>query len=291
MHTDIHKSAARQTVLLLHSSGSSSRQWSALADVLGARYNVRTVDFHGHGMQPAWSGPQGLRLADDAALAEPLVQAAGRVHLVGHSYGGAVALKLAELHPQCVRSVVVYEPVLFNWLLQQAPASAEAREVLDVSGAIGRRVQQERDHAAAEAFVDYWSGAGTWQRMPPARQNAMAARMRAVHPHFEALYLDDLAGVRAALATPPLLYLTGSKTAASTRRLGALARTLLPHARHDEVAGAGHMGPITHPEQVNARIAHFIAAHSVLGRPVAAQRHAAWQRWVALRDATDALPA
>jgi pimeloyl-ACP methyl ester carboxylesterase len=271
------EAAERQTVVLLHSSASSSRQWNALVELLGARFDVRTVDFHGHGTQPAWSGAQPLTLAGDAALVEPILREKGSVHLVGHSYGGAVALKVAEMHPQSVRSLIVYEPVLFGWLFKDDQHAIAAREVLAMSVAMGRYVQLGDDHAAAAVFVNYWSGAGAWEQLHPSRQNAIAARMRAVHPHFGALYREELARTPGGRIDMPLLHLTGKATAASTRRIGALAREAMPYATHGLIADAGHMGPITHPSEVNSRIEQFLVA---LATPdVAALRKAAWARW------------
>ncbi len=192
------EAAERQTVVLLHSSASSSRQWSALVELLGPRFDVRAVDLHGHGAQPEWHGAQSLSLADEVALVEPILRETGSVHLVGHSYGGAVALKIAEMHPQWVRSLVVYEPVLFHWLFADDPASHAAREVVEMSDAMACFVAQGDDHAAAAVFVNYWSGAGTWEQLQPSRQNAIAARMRSVHPHFGALYREEFARARSA---------------------------------------------------------------------------------------------
>jgi pimeloyl-ACP methyl ester carboxylesterase len=266
----------RQTVVLLHSSASSSRQWNALVECLGIRFQVHTVDFHGHGAQPAWIGPRPLTLADEVTLVEPILRSAGCVHLVGHSYGGAVALKVAELHPQSVRSLAVYEPVLFPWLFAEDPSGSAVQDVLAMTGALERHMEQGDPHAAAAVFVSYWSGAGAWEQLPPSRQDAIAARMRAVQPHFGALYREDFVRIRA-LAERSLLYLTGTATAASTCRLGALARDALPHAVHEQIAGAGHMGPITHETQVNARIEQFLVAQAT--PHMASRRSVAWKRW------------
>ena len=59
-----------------------------------------------------------------------------------------------------------------------------------------------------------------------------------------------------------MLFLTGARTVAVTRRLAELLRLALPHARHEVLPGMGHMGPITHAAEVNRRIVEFLHAHA-----------------------------
>jgi len=181
------EAAERHTVVLLHSSASSSRQWNALAELLRPRYDVRTVDFHGHGTRAAWHGARPLTLADEVALVEPILQEAGSVHLVGHSYGGAVALKLVDLHPQSVRSLVVYEPVLFNWLFRHEPDSPAAQQAIELADSMRERLERGDAYAAAEQFIGYWAGPSAWLRMGGAKRDSTALRMRSVLAHFGAL--------------------------------------------------------------------------------------------------------
>ena len=259
--------AARETVVLLHSSGSSSRQWSGLIELLSPRYDVRAVDLHGHGAQPAWPDRQPLALADEVTLVEPILREVGPVHLVGHSCGGVVALKVAELHPQSVRSLVAYEPVLFRWLFDADPDSDAAREVIEVAEGIRQALHARSYRRAARPFVDYWSGTGAWDAMPELRRQAVAARMGSVLPHFDALFNDD--GVATALhrIEAPMLLLTGASTVASTRRIGELLRAALPRAEHALLPGMGHMGPVTHADEVNRRIAGFLQRQSPMQMP------------------------
>jgi pimeloyl-ACP methyl ester carboxylesterase len=49
-------SKPRPTIVLLHSSASSARQWERLADRLRDRFYVHAVDLHGHGARTAWRG-------------------------------------------------------------------------------------------------------------------------------------------------------------------------------------------------------------------------------------------
>ncbi|HET9024311.1 MAG TPA: alpha/beta hydrolase [Burkholderiaceae bacterium] len=249
----------RATVVLLHSSASSSRQWGALAERLAPRFDVRTLDFHGHGARDPWAGNRPLTLVDDAALVAPILGEAGPVHLVGHSYGGAVALKVAAMWPGRIASVAVYEPVLFRWLFAAEPDAVAAREPWAVAAAMRSALNRGEAQCAAERFLDYWGGTGTWVSMSQDRQASQAARMRSVLAHFDALARDVPSGARLRGLRMPMLFLSGAATVASTARIAALLRSALPAARHLTLPGAGHLGPITHPDVVNDAIEHFLA--------------------------------
>lgn len=253
------------TVVLLHASGSSGRQWDTLVRALQSRFRLQAVDLHGHGATPAWPGHRPLALADDAALVAPLVAAApDGVHLVGHSYGAGVALKLAQLHPGRVRSVAVYEPVLFRLLFDYNARHAPAQEVLAAAARIRTAQIAGRLDRAAQAFVDYWSADGTWDAMPPARQQTVIGRMPALVPHFAALFNDALDRAALGRLSMPVLCLTGARTKASTRRIGELLRLAMPAAMHEWLPGMGHMGPVTHAALVAARLAGWLDTQAML---------------------------
>jgi pimeloyl-ACP methyl ester carboxylesterase len=263
-------------VILLHSSGGSARQWDTLVNGLQSRFRLQAVDFHGHGGTPAWPGTRPLALEDEAALVSPLLAGSGDgVHLVGHSYGGAVALKLAQLHPQHVRSVAVYEPVLFRLLFDYNASHAPAREVLAAAARVRTMLLLGHADRAAQHFVDYWSGSGTWADMPLSRRHAVIARMPALAPHFRALFSDGLRRQDLGRLRLPVLCLTGARTKASTRRIGELLRLAIPEATHEMLPGMGHMGPLTHARIVAARIAGWLDAQAMLQDAVQRLRVAA----------------
>jgi pimeloyl-ACP methyl ester carboxylesterase len=252
------------TVILLHSSGSSGKQWDTLVGALQSRFRLQTVDFHGHGATPAWAGGRPLALDDDAALVAPLLAAAGGAHLVGHSYGGAVALKLARQYPRFVSSVAVYEPVTFRLLFDYNARQPAAREVMIVAARIHTNLLVGRIDRAAAHFVDYWSGDGTWEAMPLSRRQAVISRMPSVVPHFHALFTETLRRSELARLPMPVLCLTGARTKASTRRIGELLRLALPEATHEMLAGMSHMGPVTHAGAVAARLTGWLDTQAML---------------------------
>jgi pimeloyl-ACP methyl ester carboxylesterase len=259
---------ALPTVVLLHSSASSARQWDALAAALRPRFQVHAIELHGHGARPPWPDERPLTLADEAALVEPALAARGGVHLVGHSYGGAVALKLAALHPRRVCSLVAYEPVLARWLAAD-PAGAPLAQGLWALAAINAAsIAAGETTAAARRFVEFWSGAEAWAMLSGERQRAVAARMPAVQRQFDALAGEPMAPQAIAALRLPMLLLSGSRTAPAARHTAALLRRALPAARHETLADMGHMGPISHAAQVNWRIAQFLHTRAQLGAAV-----------------------
>ena len=147
------------SVVCIHSSASSSGQWRPLMERLAHRFRVIAVDLYGSGKTAAWPQDQPMHLDNELALLSSVFQAAGdRFHLIGHSFGGAIALKAALENRDRLISLVVYEPVLFSVLMADAPQSAAAREILAVCDDTIRLVDEGNLNASAQRFVDYWMG-------------------------------------------------------------------------------------------------------------------------------------
>jgi pimeloyl-ACP methyl ester carboxylesterase len=105
---------AKRCVVALHCSLASGRQWARLAEQLGSDYKLIAPDISGYGNH---RGPVLLPMTleeEVALLGERLAQAEWPFHLVGHSYGGAIAFRIATASPFAsrVRSLTLIEPVL-----------------------------------------------------------------------------------------------------------------------------------------------------------------------------------
>ena len=81
----------QDVILAVHSSGKSHRQWQGLGERAAESYRLVAADVFGHGRTDAWSGDADMSLASEVAVLQSLVAnlPGRRVHLVGHSYGGA----------------------------------------------------------------------------------------------------------------------------------------------------------------------------------------------------------
>ena len=163
---------ARPTVICLHASGGSGTQWKMLADQMRHEFHVLTPDLYGHGMAAMWHGaPADIVAADAARIARLAANVAGDVHLVGHRYGGAIALRIALHHPASVASVAVYEPAALRILFDYNQKYRAAAEIAEVVGNIRHELNGGNAQRAALRFVDYWAGAGHWARLSPRQQH------------------------------------------------------------------------------------------------------------------------
>lgn len=264
-------------VIALHASTGSQRQWRALGDALAPACDLVGVDLHGHGTGPAWSDSRPLRLLDDARLVMPLAAAAaaaGRdVHLMGHSYGGTVALKVAAMMSGALRSVAVYEPVVLRVLMDDADRDDEAREMIAVPEAMRAHVGRGDTAEAARVFIDFWSGRGSWSALPETAKSSIASRMPVVLQQFGALFAERRQVAALEALALPVLVLTGERTVRPALRIAERLRRLLPKAAHETLPGMGHMGPVTHAGDVNRRLCGFVASTSPAWRGAALDRH------------------
>lgn len=252
----------RPAVVLLHSSAASARQWDALAARLWPAFDVHAIDLYGHGKQPAWAHHRAMSLRDEAALVLPLLEQTGGAHLVGHSYGGAIAMYIASRHPDLVHSLAVYEPVLFKLLTDHDPHDAAIIEGLAAFERIGAHMAADRLEDAARTFVDYWSGPSSWDRLLPEWRRPVVARMPSVAQQFHIVCQESLPAASLEKLSMRTLCLAGDRTTAAAARVAWLLRRLLPGADHRLLSGMGHMGPLTHAPVVNEQLADFLLTAS-----------------------------
>lgn len=231
-------------VVLLHSHGLSSRQWRRLGGELGGRgMRVVAVDLTGHGASEAWPEPRPFSFELDVERVTEIV-AAHPAHLVGHSYGGLIALHVARLAPRSVRTLSLYDPVAFGVLDPVAD-----RDAWDILGRLDL-AWDERERWL-RTFVEFWSGPGAWQALREEARDEFRRVAWVVREGVRTLTLDRTPlSAYAELAVPTRL-VTGERSPLPARRVIERLAEVLPEARHDVVAGAGHMGPITHASDVN----------------------------------------
>jgi lipase len=97
-------------VLALHGVTGHALRWAVLAEQL-PELRVFAVDLRGHGHSP-WTPPWGFEQHVADAIDVLDTYGFDRVPVLGHSFGGAIALHLARSAPERVERLVLVDPAL-----------------------------------------------------------------------------------------------------------------------------------------------------------------------------------
>jgi len=233
-------------VVFLHSGVGSAGEFKQVFSYWPEGYRLVAIEAYRGGTGP---GAADHRTLDDYADQVYAVAAhvGASVCLVGFSWGGATALRVAAAAPELVESLAVVEPEAYALLrTEQADAYGEICGLRDRWRA---HVHAGRWYEAFEEFVDFYNGAGSFARWPAQRREAFLVEQEARGDLWDVLFDEDLLAVDAlASLTGPVHVVEGSRTSAVDHAICDVVRQRVPQAQHTLIEGAGHMMPLTHPE-------------------------------------------
>jgi pimeloyl-ACP methyl ester carboxylesterase len=242
-------------VLLVHGSAASRRFWRALVERLAPRYRVIAPDLPGYG-ESAWR--PGIR-ATDLDVVTAFARAVGEpLHLVGHSYGGALALRAARDLGARLASLALIEPAAFDLLDPRGDAAAR----VEVEAVAGRHLELVADgelEACAAHFMGYWIGADTWAAIPAETRARIVQTMPKIAAEFRTLFRHPEALRTYRRLRTATLLVRGTRTTLTAHAVVARLAATLPQRDLVEIEGAGHMAPLSHPDAVNAAIETHLA--------------------------------
>ena len=141
-------------IVLLHCGSGSSKSFLPIIEDLSRDFRVTAPDLLGYGANPPWErGAQyGLDMEVDR-IWPYLVEAKEPVHLVGHSYGGVVAIRTAIKFSERIASLTLIEPVAFQLLLDGGNQESW-NEIAELARNNIHFIAEGLDHHAAEILHD-----------------------------------------------------------------------------------------------------------------------------------------
>ncbi|MDP1838842.1 MAG: alpha/beta hydrolase [Reyranella sp.] len=247
-------------LVLVHGSPGEGRSWARVVPHLKDRFRTICPDLPGYGGSDRLEAdePAGRMDAMGAAVArlvERLADSLGApVRLVGHSYGGNIALQAAlQVQAGAVERIVLLEPVYFRALQLTGDEAALKPAAAHFEDYARRATAGEPE--VVRLMIDYWFGDGAFGRMPDPVRGYLSASAARNAIDVRSSFLGTSTAAELAALQCPVMIVDGETSQEIVRSIARALVTLLPNARMEGLAGANHGMLDTHPEAVARLIA------------------------------------
>ena len=261
MDLDYIEAGKGETVILLHSTVAGNKQWRQLIEVLSQNFHVFAPNLIGYGRNKKWSSKLPQTLKDQAEIIRPLIPSDGTTFsLVGHSFGGSVAMMVGKIFHKNLRKLILIEPNP-NYLLKEMGRCADFNEVAAIRDCIKFNGLNNTWDLAAAVFTNYFNGIGTWDAMDDSRRQKFIQALKPNFYEWDAVMNEKTTIEDWERCLPKDTTVLSCKNTLNSSR--SIVKVLCSHmANWDfiEYREGGHMAPLTKPHIVNPIIEGILLA-------------------------------
>jgi pimeloyl-ACP methyl ester carboxylesterase len=245
-------------VLFVPGSYSTPAAWTGLRKRLPPNYRCIATSICGYGGTGETRGLDDFDMAHEVRVVEAVARHAGApVHLVGHSFGGTIALAAALAGRVDVRSIATFEANPLALIRERGRADLYA-ETFEMSQAF-ERAHDAGERDAAGRIIDFWGGAGSFAAMPePVRDYCRATTFANVLDWRTAFAFQASLADYSRLTVPAMIVRGGLANPAMVEISDGLAAGL-PNARAESVEGASHFLITSHADACARLLTDFLA--------------------------------
>ncbi len=241
-------------LVLIHAGVADLRMWDGQVDAFSRAFTVVRYDVRGWGRSPCRPG-----VYSDHDDLHALLEALGfyRVHLVGCSNGGRIALDFALAYPEQVDRLVLVGPGLEGFEFED--------EAVERSNQAANAAYAQDDLEAAAGLVSQLWLAGPDR---PLAEVAPAAQAQMRQMLMDLFALPEDEGERQLLTPPAIkrleqvaaqtLLLVGELDIAEMHATADLLAARLPHVRRELLPGTAHLPNLEVPEAFNRLVMDFL---------------------------------
>ena len=252
-----------EPLILLHGGQGDYRSWEPQMKALSPQYRVIAYSrrYHYPNNNPFTAKYHSAYTEADDLAAFIRKLKLGRVHLVGTSIGAFTALVLAVKHPEMVRSLVLAEPPVHEWVRDSPNGAAAYKEFMTtIWEPATKAFKTGDDQGAMKILVDGFVGKGGFDNLPPGGRAAAMQNSR----FFKANTLSsdpfpNLSKARVRRLRIPVLIITGENTIKIHKLVNEELARLLPNAEQAIIPKAGHGSPRENPQAFNEAMLKFLA--------------------------------
>ncbi|WP_423371971.1 alpha/beta fold hydrolase [Burkholderia sp. LMG 32019] len=252
---------AGNTILFVHGYISDHRVWDAQQQTIPAGYRYIAPSQRYFGTRPWQDEGESFSFAthvDDLAAFVHRLDVAP-VHVVGWSYGAALALALAVRHPDCVRSLFAYEPGSVTFVTDPDDIRILADDRADmVTPAVAAQERGDLRDALRQVFDHANGRTGLFDTLAPATRSAFLDNARTIPLLFRSPPPLPITDVELGQIRVPVAIARGELTRTFYRVVAQTAGRLIPDARLVVLCDGMHAAPVLTPERFNEA---FLAFH------------------------------
>ncbi len=255
------KLSSAPVAVALHSSASSGAQWRTFADDCAGRLEVIAPDLPGYGQSSLTRDITQKGVAGAAAPVIELIERKGEaVHLIGHSNGAGVALKVAMIRPDLVKSLALYEPATFHFLNHGCSIDrALFRQISRLAGLVSVSLAFGNPDRGMRAFINFWNGEGAWESLPDKSRSKFASQARSIIADFNAGFAESWSVKELGSIKVPILMMSGGTSPEIAARVTSHMTGAIHDVRIEMFPSLGHMAPVFNPDLINPVILQHIA--------------------------------
>ena len=243
--------------LLLHCSLAHGGVYSKLGAAVGGALELTSFDQPGHGRAADWEYDGDLqdRVTEMALelLTEPM-------DIIGHSFGGTVALRLAVERPEMVRSLSLLEPVMMAVAKVDNPKATAI--LMQEMGGFYQALEAGRHELAARMFTKLYGDGRPWDSLAEESREAITHRIHLIGAGHRAVnedHYDLIASGKFEQIEAPTLILDGGEGGAVMNSVCEGLARRIPNSTRVCIAGGGHMVPLTRPNAVAREILQLVS--------------------------------
>ncbi len=254
---DYQECGAGPTVVLVPGSCSTGAAWRPVIAAWNGEFRCVTTSLLGYGGTEERRSASDPSIAHEADVLESVIRrAGGGVHLLGHSFGGLVALAVALRHRVRLASLVILEAPAPE-LLQERGEHRHYRAFRRMTDAYFADYRCGNTEAIG-AMIDFYGGAGTFASWPQ-RVRAYAVETTPVNIlDWASAYGFPLSAASLAALELPVLVVRGGASHMAMQRLNALISECMARASLATIDGAAHFMIATHANKVGTLIAEHV---------------------------------
>lgn len=245
-------------LLFLPGSYSTAAAWRPIQRLLEPRWRLVTTSLRGYGESADTRSPENFGMQHEVGLVEALCRQVGQpVHLVGHSFGGTVALAAALAATVPVASLSLFEANPID-LLRGRDGGALYQETLRMSRAFEAAVQA-RETDAPGRIIDFWGGAGAYAVLPDAVKGYCRQTATVNVLDWHTAFGFHVTEADCAALHLPVLLVRGERANAAMTAITTALMGCLPNVRPHVVEGAGHFLVSSHAPACATLLSGFLA--------------------------------